>query len=212
MPIEVSSTKPDWTREACGLTEWRPGHQVVRAIRSYQRWSARRGPVARLLTKAAVLRHRFWSVAAGCEIPINSQLGGGFYAPHPVGIVIHRFAEIGPNCLLMHGVTVGGGGPIPGFPKLGGHVDVGCGAKILGGVTIGEHARIGANAVVLCDVPAGATAVGIPARVILPKRQPEPVATAATVEQNLDDSAILATVIVDATVPLPRKASSTAAA
>ncbi|HMB06628.1 MAG TPA: hypothetical protein VKP69_23185 [Isosphaeraceae bacterium] len=49
---------------------------------------------------------------------------------------------------------------------MGGHVDVGAGAKILGGVTIGNHARIGANAVVLCDVPSGATAVGVPARIV----------------------------------------------
>ena len=55
---------------------------------------------------------------------------------------------------------------MPGCPVLGGHVDVGAGAKILGGVTIGDHAKIGANAVVLDDVPSGATAVGVPARIV----------------------------------------------
>ncbi|MBY0396499.1 MAG: serine acetyltransferase, partial [Thermoleophilia bacterium] len=63
-------------------------------------------------------------------------------------------------------VTLGIGGPKPGAPVRGGQVDVGAGAKILGGVVIGDRARIGANAVVLQDVPAGATAVGIPARIL----------------------------------------------
>jgi serine O-acetyltransferase len=83
--------------------------------------------------------------------------------PHPNGIVIHPDAEIGPNCLIFQQVTLGTGSG--GAPKLGGHVDVGAGAKILGGVTIGRDARIGANSVVLDDVPPGATAVGIPARI-----------------------------------------------
>ena len=86
--------------------------------------------------------------------------------PHPNGIVIHPKTEIGPNCLLFQQVTLGTGGPIPGAPRLGGHVDIGAGARILGGVTIGDHARIGANAVVLNDIPVGVTAVGVPARVI----------------------------------------------
>ena len=84
--------------------------------------------------------------------------------PHPNGIVIHPRAEIGPNCLLFHQVTIGQGEG--GVPTLEGHVDVGAGAKVLGGLRIGKHAKIGANAVLLQDVPPGATAVGIPARVI----------------------------------------------
>jgi len=88
---------------------------------------------------------------------------------HPNGVVVHSQAVIGVNCLLLQQVTIGilevGGGS----PRLGGHVDVGAGAKILGGVVIGDHAKIGANAVVLTDVPAGATAVGVPARIIQAK-------------------------------------------
>ena len=84
--------------------------------------------------------------------------------PHPNGIVIHPDAEIGPNCLLFQQVTIGVGDH--GAPRVGGHVDIGAGAKVLGAVTIGRHARIGANAVVIIDVPSGATAVGVPARVI----------------------------------------------
>jgi serine O-acetyltransferase len=114
--------------------------------------------------KWAVLRHRFWSVVTGADIPLLCQLGGGLLLPHPNGVVIHPSVVIGPNCLLFQQVTIGA--TQDGVPTLGGHVDVGAGAKIIGPVRIGDHARIGANAVVTADVPAGATVVGIPARVV----------------------------------------------
>ena len=103
--------------------------------------------------------------------------------PHPNGVVIHPEARVGVNCMIFQQVTLGtaGHGEAKGrAPVVGGHVDIGAGAKILGGVTIGDHAKIGANAVVLCDVPPGATAVGIPARII-PAREP----TAADVARHL---------------------------
>jgi serine O-acetyltransferase len=108
-----------------------------------------------------VLQHRFWSVVAAADIPINSQIQGGLLMMHPNGIVIHPDATIGPNCLILQQVTIVAG------VKIGGHVDIGAGAKIVRPVTIGDHAKIGANAVVLCDVPPGATAVGVPAKIIL---------------------------------------------
>ena len=101
----------------------------------------------------------------GADIPLNCQVEGGLKAPHPNGIVIHPDAKIGPNCIIFQQVTIGktdGKGP----SKIGVHVDIGAGAKILGDIYIGDHARIGANAVVLSDVEPGATAVGVPARVI----------------------------------------------
>jgi serine O-acetyltransferase len=82
-------------------------------------------------------------------------------------VVIHPDSVIGINCMIMQQVTLAVGPN--GAPHLGAHVDVGAGAKILGGVRIGTDAQIGANAVVLTDVPDGATAVGVPARII-PKR------------------------------------------
>ena len=116
------------------------------------------------------MRHRFWSIVTGCDLPINSEIGGGLLMPHPNGIVIHPACKIGPNCLIFQQVTLGSNGSSTGsgVPTLGGHVDVGAGAKILGPITIGDNVVIGANAVVLTDVPANAVAVGIPARVILP--------------------------------------------
>jgi serine O-acetyltransferase len=112
----------------------------------------------------AVLRHRWWSMVTGADIPLNCRLGGGLLLPHPNGIVIHPDAEIGPNCLLFQQVTIGVGRG--GVPRIEGHVDIGAGAKIFGAVKVGRHAKIGANAVVLRDVPPGATAVGVPAKVI----------------------------------------------
>lgn len=85
--------------------------------------------------------------------------------PHPNGIVIHPEAELGPNCLVFQQVTIGTRDGA-GAPRIEGHVDIGAGAKIIGAVTIGRHAKVGANSVVLADVPAGATAIGIPARVV----------------------------------------------
>ena len=96
----------------------------------------------------------------GSEIPLNCQIEGGLLLPHPNGIVIHPAVSIGPNCLIFQQVTIVDG------VEVGGHVDIGAGAKIVRAVKIGDHAKIGANAVVLCDVPAGATAVGIPAKII----------------------------------------------
>ena len=89
--------------------------------------------------------------------------------PHPNGIVVHPEAKVGPNCLLLQQVTLGTGGRVPGAPVLEARVDVGAGAKVLGGVTLGRGAKVGANAVVLTDVPAGHTAVGVPARILPPK-------------------------------------------
>lgn len=117
-----------------------------------------------LLRNLAVLRYRFWSIATGAAIPLNSRICGGLMIPHPNGIVIHPDSEIGPNCFILQQVTLAV--TTSGAPRLGGNVMVGSGAKLLGGVCIGDNARIGANAVVLQDVPAGATAVGVPARII----------------------------------------------
>jgi serine O-acetyltransferase len=163
----ISATTPDWTREYCAAF-WDPGRRLLRSIRRYQAWNNRCLPW-RWLKKYWVLQHRLWSVATGADIPLDCDIGGGLLLPHPNGIVIHPGAVIGPNCLIFQQVTIGTGGPRPGAPVLGGHVDVGAGAKILGGVTIGNHARIGANAVVLQDVPEESTAVGVPARVLPPR-------------------------------------------
>jgi len=104
----------------------------------------------------------------GIEIHPGAQIGRRFFIDHGMGVVIGETSEIGDDCTLYHGVTLGGTSWNKGkrHPTLGDSVVVGAGAKILGPITIGAGARIGSNAVVVKSVPPGATAIGIPARVV----------------------------------------------
>ncbi|MGL5009451.1 MAG: serine acetyltransferase [Paracoccaceae bacterium] len=153
----VSASVPDWSRERLAHLPLR-GRGMLRAIRGYQ---AALGPFGKAFWKAL---HWLWSLMAQCDVPLNLTVGGGLLLPHPNGIIIHRDAVIGPNCLIFQQVTIGTNGK--GVAVIGGHVDIGAGARIIGPVRIGDHAKIGANAVVTRDVPAGAVAVGVPARVL----------------------------------------------
>lgn len=155
----VSATEPDWSREELRQW-WDPSRQLIQSIRSYQKWQKKSGILGSYFCKLNVLKHRFWSVVAGADIPLNCQIGGGFLMTHPNGVVIHPEADIGPNCLFLQQVTVVAG------VKIGGHVDIGAGAKVIRAIDIGDHAKIGANAVVLHDVPSGATVAGVPARLV----------------------------------------------
>lgn len=104
----------------------------------------------------------------GIEIHPGARIGRRFFIDHGMGVVIGETAEIGDDCTLYHGVTLGGTSWQKGkrHPTLGDRVVVGAGAKILGPLHVGDDARIGSNAVVLKDVPPDATVVGIPGRVI----------------------------------------------
>lgn len=163
--MEISAEVPDWSREKKNFFSWQPPRSLLASIRSYQRYAGSQNFLHIFIKRWAVLRHRFWSVVTGADIPLDCQIGGGLLLPHPNGIVIHPKAIIGPNCLIFQQVTIGTrSGNL--LPVIGGHVDIGAGAKILGGVRIGDHACIGANAVVLKDVPSGKTVAGIPAVVV----------------------------------------------
>ena len=104
----------------------------------------------------------------GIEIHPGATIGRRLVIDHGMGIVIGETAEIGDDCLIYHGVTLGGTGKDKGkrHPTLGNNVLVGSGAKVLGPFTVGDNARIAAGAVVLGEVPPGCTAVGVPARVV----------------------------------------------
>jgi len=108
---------------------------------------------------------RFWT---GIEIHPGAKIGRRLVIDHGMGIVIGETAEIGDDCLLYHGVTLGGTGKDHGkrHPTLGNNVLVSTGAKVLGPFKVGDNARIAANAVVLSEVPANATAVGAPAQIV----------------------------------------------
>ncbi len=118
---------------------------------------------------------RFFSHIArfltGIEIHPAAKIGPGFFIDHGMGVVIGETSEVGEDCLLYQGVTLGGTGKEKGkrHPTLGNHIVVGTGAKILGAITIGDYAKIGANAVVLDPVPDYAIVVGVPGKVIKKK-------------------------------------------
>ena len=119
----------------------------------------------------------------GIEIHPGATIGRRLVIDHGMGTVIGETAEIGDDCLLYQGVTLGGTGKDKGkrHPTLGNNVMVGSGAKVLGPFTVGDNARIAANAVVLQEVPADSTAVGIPARIV--RKAGEKVNYASEVDQ-----------------------------
>ena len=111
----------------------------------------------------------------GIEIHPGAVIGERVFIDHGMGVVIGETAVVGDGCTIYHGVTLGGTSLYKGakrHPTLGKNVVVSAGAKVLGGFEVGDNAKIGSNAVVIKPVPAGATAVGIPARII-PSRQGE---------------------------------------
>lgn len=119
------------------------------------------------LTVVYLLLNKLVEIFCGMSIGGNAQIGRRFVIEHQGGIVVHGACVIGDDCIIRQGVTLGNRhlDQPNAAPRLGNRVNVGAGAKILGGVHIGDDAAIGANAVVLCDVPAGAVAVGVPARI-----------------------------------------------
>ncbi len=104
----------------------------------------------------------------GIEIHPGARIGRKLFIDHGMGIVFGETTEIGDNCTIYHGVTLGGTGKQTGkrHPTLGDNVLIGAGAKVLGPVHIGDNVRIGAGSVVLENIPANATAVGVPAEVV----------------------------------------------
>ncbi len=108
---------------------------------------------------------RFWT---GIEIHPGAEIGRRLVIDHGMGIVIGETAQVGDDCLIYHGVTLGGTGKDQGkrHPTIGNNVLISTGAKVLGPFTVGDNARIAANAVVLSEVPPDATAVGIPAQIV----------------------------------------------
>jgi len=107
------------------------------------------------------------------DIHPGAKIGPRFFIDHGTGVVIGETAEVGSDVTIYHGVTLGGTSWNPGkrHPTLGNKVVVGAGAKILGPILVGDRARVAANSVVIEEVPADATVVGIPGRVVAPRRR-----------------------------------------
>ncbi len=144
----------------------------------YVLWWRAQEAAATIPIVGGVVRRLIWfiqSLMFSSEISPRAQIGGGLYLPHPYAIVVGDGAIVGSNVAIYQGVTIGQRGDIaPAMARIGDDVYIGAGAVILGGVTIGNGAIIGANAVVLQDIPAGARAVGNPARILSPDRAVEP--------------------------------------
>ncbi|HLF58453.1 MAG TPA: serine O-acetyltransferase EpsC [Alphaproteobacteria bacterium] len=173
-----------------------PGlHALILHRAAHALWRRDFRLLARWLSQVA----RFFT---GIEIHPGARIGRRFFIDHGMGVVIGETAEIGNDVTLYHGVTLGGIAPSvesraqsqqKRHPTLKDGAIIGSGAQILGPVTIGEKARVGANAVVVKDVPAGATAVGIPARLC-----------ATRVAKDSDDFVAYGTPTSDLSDPLVR--------
>lgn len=125
------------------------------------------GFAKKLLTSFYWLWFRLVETAVGISLPKSAEIGAGLRIWHFGGIFLHPEVRMGANCTLRQGVTIGNRVADGAVPVIGDNVDFGAYAQVLGGVRIGHGCHIGAMSVVLCDVPDGATAVGVPARIIL---------------------------------------------
>ena len=143
------------------LTTYPGVHALLFHRLSNRLWRIRLRWLARLVSHLG----RFFT---GIEIHPGAEIGRRVFIDHGMGVVIGETAVIGDDCTLYHGVTLGGTSWNKGkrHPTLENKVVIGAGAKILGPITVGAEAKVGSNAVVVKDVPPGATAVGIPARIL----------------------------------------------
>lgn len=138
------------------------GYKAVRSHRrAYWFYHHNMKFIARYISQRS--RHK-----TGIEIHPAAKIGKGLVIDHGMGVVIGETAEIGDDCTIYQGVTLGGTGKDTGkrHPTIGNNVLVGAGAKVLGPFTVGDNSRIAANAVVLSAIPPNSTAVGVPARVV----------------------------------------------
>ena len=179
-----------------------PGFHALLLYRfSHGLWNLRLRWLARLLSHLGR-----W--LTGIEIHPAASIARRFFIDHGMGVVIGETAVIGTDCTLYQGVTLGGTSWIKGkrHPTLGDNVVIGAGAKILGPVTIGDGARVGSNAVVVKDVPAGATAIGIPARILGKEQREKGGFSAYAVGSDMNDPTVKAIhELIDHSVNIDRR-------
>jgi serine O-acetyltransferase len=163
---------PDWQADLARypLRPWLREQSIwAVAVYRFGRRVDRRPPgfSRKVLEKVYWLVYRVTETLTGISIPKSVKIGPGLRIHHFGNIIVHADVEIGANCVLRQGITIGNrveGGPVP---VLEDDVELGAYAQVLGKVWVGQGARIGAMSVVLVDIPPGATAVGVPARVIV---------------------------------------------
>jgi serine acetyltransferase len=181
LPALLAQIAEDWRTHGRDWT--RPGFHAV-AVHRFGNWRMGIEPKVLRAPFSVLYRALYRGVRNfyGIELPYSARLGRRVKIEHQSGIVIHGSAIIGDDCILRQDVTLGNRSlnqPTEA-PRLGNRVSVGAGAKILGPVIIGDEAQIGANAVVQLDVPAGAVAVGVPARIVRTSLPENGVGRAAT--------------------------------
>ena len=159
--------KEDWI--AHGRDWTKPGFRAV-AVQRFGVWRMQVEPKLLRAPLSIIYRSLYRKVrnTYGIDLPYTVKLGRRVVIEHQHAIIIHGYCKIGDDCIIRQGVTLGNrylDKPLES-PQLGDRVNVGAGAKILGKVYLGDDVNIGANAVVLSDIPAGQTAVGIPAKII----------------------------------------------
>ena len=181
-PIEAYKARDPAARSSFEVWLLYPG---IKATQSHKRahWCYTHGHklLARIISQHSRKK-------TGIEIHPGAKIGKRLVIDHGMGIVIGETAEIGDDCLIYQGVTLGGTGKDTGkrHPTIGNNVLIGCGAKVLGPFTVGDNSRVAANAVVLSEIPPDCTAVGSPARVV--KKKGEKVDYVRNVEQiNVTD-------------------------
>jgi len=132
----------------------------------FGQWAAqlRFAPARWLLTKSYGVLGLYLPIITGVSIDRRMPVGRRFHLIHPGMIALHPQASFGDDCGVMHNVTIGTN-MTGGAPRIGNDVFIGCGATILGEITIGDGVRIASNSLVISDVPAGAMAMGVPAKV-----------------------------------------------
>lgn len=127
-----------------------------------------RNLIEKILLRILAIKLRKLQIKYGIEIPYSVKIGEGMVLPHNSGIIIHSNAEIGKNCSILQGVTIGNNifKSIYDVAIIGDNVSIGAGAKIVGPVKIGNNVTIGANSVVTKDIESDSIVAGIPARVV----------------------------------------------
>ncbi len=152
-----------------GYSGW--GSEGFWAVLLYriQRWIlARRPRILWLPARLAVgVVKKLFTTVTHMDIHPGAEVGPGLFIPHVGSLRIHGLTKIGADCAIHHVCTIGAG-PTPGGAIIGDHVLIGCHSSIIGAVAVGDCAVIAANTLVLADVPTGATAIGVPAKILVP--------------------------------------------
>src|SRR4051812_14739698 len=137
------------------------------ALYRFGQWAAehRSASVRRAAGKVYGFLFKLAPIVTGVFLDRSTRIGKRFHIVHPGMVVIHPNAVFGDNCGVMHGITVGENMDAVGVPRFGNDVFIGAHATVIGPITIGDGARIAANSLVCCDVPGGALAMGVPAKI-----------------------------------------------